>query len=276
MLLPIAAQNDNDRLLRAEALVGLAAGAHAETEVASSVKRLLLELAGGDDKTLQIESLRSLRGVADTDANVAQAITQMAEQLADKSASAAETTRQLADQLALCLPSKAESTRGQLQPLESPRPTSVEGWFEVALSAGGDRAAGRRAFFQPNGGRCYQCHMVNGRGGRIGPDLSVVARSMNRRKLAESLLQPSREIAPQFVTWTFVTKSGLVHTGIIVQETREGLIMIGTTEGKTVTLPVDQVEERTAQKTSIMPEKLIERMTVGEIRDVLAFLETLK
>src|SRR4051794_11724918 len=58
----------------------------------------------------------------------------------------------------------------------------------------GDRTAGREFFFDK--GRCASCHMVNGEGSPIGPDLSNIARELTLDQLRESLLKPDARIAP--------------------------------------------------------------------------------
>lgn len=97
-------------------------------------------------------------------------------------------------------------------------------------------AAGRRVFFHPNGPACYKCHTVNGRGGNLGPDLSSIGRGLSRKRLAESIIEPSKEIAPQFTNWTFVMESGKVHHGMILGDTRDDIQRIGTAEGTVVSL----------------------------------------
>src|SRR5262249_22704309 len=138
-----------------------------------------------------------------------------------------------------------------------------------------DPASGRRIFYHANSAGCFKCHTVNGRGGKVGPDLSTVGRPLSRERLIDSILEPSKEIAPQFVTWTFETAAGRVHTGMIVLE-NEGQTIVGDSDGKTTELKTIDIVARTPQKVSVMPEKLGERMTLQEFRDLLAYLESLK
>ena len=116
-----------------------------------------------------------------------------------------------------------------------------------------------------------KCHTMRGRGGRVGPDLSRVTDTMNRMQMVLSLLEPSAEIAPQFVAWTMELRDGRQHTGMIVHE-NEGKTVLGDAEGKTVTLPTAEIVERIPQKTSVMPAQLYDRMTLQEVRDMLAYL----
>ena len=267
LLLQVAADAQADPTLRAEAVAGLANAAK-DAKTGDAARQLLNELAAGSDAVLQVESLRSLRGLA-RDAAPSAGLVRLAERL--KMAVPSEATRELAAQLqAAWAGAKAEPPE---LPLE-PRPASTAEWL-TRLEGASDPAAGRRIFFHANSAGCYRCHTIAGRGGRIGPDLSTIARTLDRRKLAESILEPSREIAPQFVAWSLATTGGQVHSGLILSEESEKL-QIGTSEGKIIDLKAADIEERTPQRVSLMPEKLPEQLTLQEFRDLLAFLETLK
>ncbi len=144
-----------------------------------------------------------------------------------------------------------------------------------SVQSGGDVESGRRRFFDSRGAGCFKCHTVHGRGGQVGPDLSVIARTMDRRKLAESILKPSQEIAPQWTPWLVATQTGEVHSGLVLRDsTRE--IVLGTKDGQQVTIPTNDILERRVSETSIMPEKLVAPLSVAEFRDLIAFLSTLR
>lgn len=136
--------------------------------------------------------------------------------------------------------------------------------------------AGRRAFFRGNGAGCFKCHTIGGRGGQVGPDLTVIARTMDRKKLVESILEPSREISPQYTTWTIETKSGKSLSGLLLGEEVNGDLRLGNNQGEIFFVPFADIETRVPSKVSIMPEKLHETMSVTELSDLVSFLETLK
>ncbi len=104
----------------------------------------------------------------------------------------------------------------------------------------------------------------------------MIARTMNRQKLAQSIVEPAKEIAPQFTTWTFVMTTGQVHQGMILGDTRDEKQRIGLADGRQLELRTADVEQREPSPLSIMPANLIDQLTVSELRDLLAFLETLK
>ena len=72
-----------------------------------------------------------------------------------------------------------------------------------------------------------------------------------------------------------MTIDGRVLNGVIVYENRDRLT-IEDADGKQTNLANTEVEMRTPQKKSLMPEKLIDRLAITELRDLLSFLETLK
>ncbi|HEV3143128.1 MAG TPA: PVC-type heme-binding CxxCH protein, partial [Gemmataceae bacterium] len=148
---------------------------------------------------------------------------------------------------------------------------SPEEWRKL-LADKGDAAAGERVFFHPNGPGCYKCHKIDGRGAGIGPDLSRIASSMSRDKIIESILEPSKEIAPAFTTWRILTRDGKERTGMIVGEDAFSFVTVADSQGKLEKIHRREIEDRTALPKSIMPENLPEMMTKQDFRDLLAFL----
>ncbi len=111
----------------------------------------------------------------------------------------------------------------------------------------GDAQAGERVFFHPNGPGCFKCHRADNRGGNVGPDLSFIARSSNRDKLIESILEPSKEIAPMFTAYKVLTRDGKERVGLLLGETFDSFVLIGNSEGKVERIHRTQIEERTAR-----------------------------
>ena len=268
----------NHRELRCEAILGLGNIANRFGPDHRSTATLIDLLPSSLE--VRMEVIRSLRLLSQTNLRARRAIMKSVQ-----FRSGNPLWWQDADQhLMLALPAYAPE-RGFFTTLSDVRPLLLEQWREELRSLVTDydnlrthylnpRQSGYRVFFHPNGPGCYKCHTVDGRGGRVGTDLSSIGRSMSREKLIESILEPSREVAPQFTTWSMVDKDGVVHTGMIVHE-NEGRTILGDAEGKTVELPTIDIEQRTPQRTSVMPEKLHERMTLQEFRDLLAYLQSL-
>ena len=63
---------------------------------------------------------------------------------------------------------------------------------------GGDPELGARVFYQNPAGQCTRCHNAGRGGGRVGPDLARIASQLDRQELLESLVEPSKRIAPGY------------------------------------------------------------------------------
>jgi putative membrane-bound dehydrogenase-like protein len=268
----LALDEHADKALRLEAIAGLAIALERDEHDAATIAALR-HLLTGPDPQLAAEALRALRRSA-RNADVGSDLSALGARL-ESAGQSDRDTQDTADQLVLALKSSGGAVPPKLEARATPRPNSVDDWIQVAAD-GGDPAAGRRLFDFPNSVACYRCHTVHGRGGKIGPDLSIIARASDRKKLAESILRPAKEIAPQYATWSFVLHDGKTLSGVLVSEDREGHVRIGSADGHITEVQASDIEERVAQKTSIMPERLTDLLAVGEFRDLIAFLATLK
>jgi putative membrane-bound dehydrogenase-like protein len=263
ILLALAADSTADTSLRAEAVLGLA-----PLSGSAAVRRQLLALL--DRPELRRDALRSLRGAAH-DPGVTKSL------LAwwDKATITDAERPELAGQVVLALKSSkdAEAVKHlpRLEQLAESRPTTVTGWQRY-LAKGGDPSAGERVFFHSNGPACSRCHRIDGNGATIGPDLSTIGSAMSRERLIESILTPSKEIAPRYVSWRIVTQNGKVHVGVVVDEGPHSTVTLADNEGKRTTLKRQDIEERTALTTSIMPDNLHQQMTPREFLDLIAYL----
>jgi putative heme-binding domain-containing protein len=150
------------------------------------------------------------------------------------------------------------------------RPASDDEWHR-ALAGAGDVKSGRRVFFNPAVG-CSRCHRIEGRGGQVGPDLSVVAIASGREKLIQSILHPSLDIAPQFVTHEITARDQQTYSGILAGIEADGTVTLMTADGKGMLIPGKEVVSNVPSKTSLMPEGLANALTVQDFRDLLAFL----
>jgi putative heme-binding domain-containing protein len=120
--------------------------------------------------------------------------------------------------------------------------------------------------------QCIRCHKIDGQGGDAGPDLSKVAERNpkdTREFLLESMVFPSAKIAPGYGSITVTLNNGKVVAGILKSETKEVLVLL-TPDGKEVTVPLKDVEERTAP-TSAMPE-MARALSLRDLRDLVEYL----
>jgi len=237
----IANDSQVEEPLRAEAIVGLAPDSPQR-------RQLLLTLATQSSEALRREALRSLRGATLTDS----------ERKALGAIGPEESDRELVGRLL------------GIMPAARPAATDTAAW--LSLAGNGNAAAGERIFFHPRGPACYRCHQVDGRGGAIGPELSVTPQNLTPERLLESLLRPSKEIAPQFASWVVIREDGTTFTGVLMSETPDGTRHFGAADGQIISVAPANVAELRPQNTSIMPENLHDQLTRGELADLIAFL----
>jgi putative heme-binding domain-containing protein len=196
-------------------------------------------------------------------------------------AAAAESNRELLEKLAI----GAESMLAQeasrvlalagLKPLpkeEKPPADDLDAWNNL-LNEAGDADAGGRLFFSSLAARCGVCHQHEGRGGRIGPDLTNIGRSNNREQIIAAVLQPSREIAPHYQPWLLVTNDGKTHVGLRkAQGGDNGIETYIDSAGNEFALPSDTIDQRHAATKSIMPDNIAATLSIADLRDLVTFL----
>jgi putative heme-binding domain-containing protein len=152
-----------------------------------------------------------------------------------------------------------------------PAAEDLDAWLRL-LEAPGDAASGRRLFNSAVGGRCSACHQHGGRGGVVGPDLTTIGQHREPRHLLQSILQPSAEIAPQYLPMMLVTRDGEVRVGLRAQEVTEGEERYDDFQGNRFTIATKDIESRSPSDVSIMPAGLEKLITIEDLRDLVAFL----
>lgn len=174
---------------------------------------------------------------------------------------------------------KRAADRG-LRFLESPEHSEAvpdvnetQAWMRL-VGTGGDPDEGWRVFFSSPGVRCADCHRFAGRGASTGPELTGIVARSSRERVLDSLLRPSREMAPQYVPTIVQTESGQVYQGLWQgYDVQSRMDRYQLADGTTIEIDPTQVEASRASSVSIMPDGLHKRFTAAEIRDLLALLE---
>jgi putative heme-binding domain-containing protein len=140
----------------------------------------------------------------------------------------------------------------------------------------GDPKAGRALFFDLKGkAQCAKCHSIGGEGGRVGPMLDRIASRRAPEYIMESILEPSKDIAPEFEAVAVATKQGQVITGLRVNETNFN-IQLREENGRFHSFLKRDLDEVKVQKKSLMPENFGEMLTVNELHDLFTYLMTLE
>lgn len=152
------------------------------------------------------------------------------------------------------------------------KPSDVTKEFYAKIGAaqaagGGDPGLGEEVFAD----NCSDCHMLNGEGGEVGPDLTGIA-AKGLKYIDESIRSPASKIVKGFEVFEVVKKDGRKITGTKTRD-EAGEIDITKADGDVVTIPRDELKTITEDKTkTLMPADLIEALTVKDFQDVLSFL----
>jgi len=144
----------------------------------------------------------------------------------------------------------------------------------------GDTAHGKELFYGAAG--CVTCHMVNGKGGRLGPDLSSTGASRSVEYLTESLRNPSKRLAQgiseplkdfsqEYETVTVVTSDGTKLQGVVLNEDSFTVQMLDTREQLHA---FEKAKLRSYEKTreSLMPAYDTKTLPEKDLKDLIAFL----
>jgi putative membrane-bound dehydrogenase-like protein len=145
----------------------------------------------------------------------------------------------------------------------------------AALTRAGNPASGRRVFLDVEKSLCLKCHRLGSQGERIGPELTGVGSRFARIYIVESILEPSRTIAPSFGTLLVTRQNGTVLTGVKIAET-ETTLTLADSQGQKHALARADIESVHSSPASAMPEGLEKRLTEDEFVDLIAFLASQK
>jgi putative heme-binding domain-containing protein len=140
-----------------------------------------------------------------------------------------------------------------------------------ADSSTGDAGNGERIFWRS----CGPCHQVNGRGGRLGPDLSRVGSSRPRAALTREIRDPSASIVPGYQTVTIVTATGQRIRGVRKSEDAFSIQIMDTSERLQGYLK-GNLREVIPESRSLMPEFRPDRLNDRDLDDLLRFLGRLR
>lgn len=127
--------------------------------------------------------------------------------------------------------------------------------------ATGDAARGAVVFFQPHLA-CNKCHTVGKPSPTaLGPDLTTVGKDASDADLIESVLSPSKTIRKGFESVTAVTTSGKSVVGLVVERTKEKLVLRDLAQGgAATTIPAAELEEVSPSVASLMPAGQVDQL----------------
>jgi cytochrome c oxidase cbb3-type subunit 3 len=151
---------------------------------------------------------------------------------------------------------------------------------KAPTAALGDAAHGKALFH--GSAACSTCHMINGKGGRLGPDLSTTGSARATEYLVDSVRNPSRRLAQgigeamkefsqEYETVTVVDGSGQKFKGVVLNEDSFTLQMMDMREQLHL---FEKGKLRSLEKTreSLMPAYDEKMLPEKDLQDIVAFM----
>jgi putative heme-binding domain-containing protein len=123
-------------------------------------------------------------------------------------------------------------------------------------------------------GECSSCHMVNGQGGRLGPDLSRVGEDQTPEDLLNSMLNPDAEVAPRWWTIQVAGEDGEIREGFRMNEDSFSLRIMDA-DANLWSFQKRDIESYERSEKSTMPG-YGQALSDGELDDLVAYLFSLR
>lgn len=138
--------------------------------------------------------------------------------------------------------------------------------YRSAIELPGDTAAGRQVFVKT----CASCHKLDGTGHEIGPNLATI-QNRGAEAILANVLDPNREVNPQFLSYFVVTNDGRTLTGMIQAETGTSITLVRADNQSDLVLR-SEIESLESTGVSLMPEGLEKDLTPQAMADLIAYL----
>lgn len=153
---------------------------------------------------------------------------------------------------------------------------------QVKAVSVGDAAHGKQLFY--GDANCSGCHMVEGKGGRLGPDLTAVGMARATDAIVDSVRNPSRRLAPglmeatkefpqEYETVTVVTARGQEIKGVTMNEDNFSLQMMDASE-QIHLFEKDKLRSINKSRTSMMPKYDGTLLPDKDLQDIVAYLQS--
>ena len=154
---------------------------------------------------------------------------------------------------------------------------------QPVAATNGDQRRGEALFF--GAARCSSCHIVNGRGGRLGPELSTVGSARSRAYIVESIREPGRQLTQnrafgddvtlKYDTVTAVTADGRTIVGVPMNEDTFTVQLMDTSE-RVHSLDKKTLKSVRHENRSLMPAYDASRLSNADLDNLVAYLQSLR
>jgi putative heme-binding domain-containing protein len=148
----------------------------------------------------------------------------------------------------------------------NPNRKAVIDKYLAALTTRGDTGRGAKVYELA----CMACHRHGSRGIDVGPHLATV-KAWTPEQLLTNILDPNREVSPNFALYVIETKDGRTLSGLVMSETA-GNVVLKRVDGGQESLLRSDIQSISSTGTSLMPEGVEAAITPEEMADLIEFL----
>ncbi|NUM53813.1 MAG: c-type cytochrome [Candidatus Hydrogenedentes bacterium] len=138
--------------------------------------------------------------------------------------------------------------------------------YSQAIHLPADAARGAKVFSI----NCFPCHQMHGIGNTVGPELSI-ASGKAKEELMRSILDPSAEVLPEFISYTIATKNFEDYAGLLAKEDASS-VTLRAAGGMEQTVQRSDIETIAPGSGSLMPEGLEAAFDIQGLADLIEFI----
>ena len=162
---------------------------------------------------------------------------------------------------------------GGLKPISQALSADERGVLLADARKKGDPAQGQK-IYERAAMACTTCHLVNGKGGKLGPDLSTLGAYMTPESILESVLNPSTDVKQGYETVLVTRKDQTLVSGLLQRKT-DTAVLVRDPSGSVVSIPTGEVAKIDTSPVSLMPPGLTATLRRDELVDLMSYLTTL-
>jgi putative heme-binding domain-containing protein len=142
--------------------------------------------------------------------------------------------------------------------------------FRPVLETAGDAARGKEVFKK----NCAACHKLQGVGQELGPNLAAM-KNRGAEAILVNVLDPNREVNPQYLNYLLLTTDGRSLSGILTGETATSVTLRKQENASETVLRID-IESLKSTGLSLMPVGMEKQVDKAAMADLLEYLKTVE
>jgi putative heme-binding domain-containing protein len=141
--------------------------------------------------------------------------------------------------------------------------------YQASLTIAGDASRGKQVFAKS----CSACHRLEGVGYELAPNIAAY-KFRGADAILQNVIEPNREVNPQYLNYTVLTNDERIVTGMISTESETSVTLY---RGENISEVVARAEiaEIKSSKLSLMPEGLESQIDLQGMADLIAYIVSL-